>query len=113
MREFYVLRFTFYASRILFYVPRLFLFLSVRVTCMISSSVNPCSRSHSRFGFSAPVGQTPTHCPQNTHVVSGIDLSKQVPIWVSKPRPAKLIAKVYWASSAHTCTHRQHKTHLA
>src|SRR3972149_8880657 len=106
MREFYVLRFTFYASRILFYVPRLFLFLSVRVTSMISSSVNPCSRSHFRLDFSATVGQTPTHCPQNTHVVSGRGLSKKVPICVSKPRPVKLMAYVYWAASGHTCTHR-------
>ena len=40
------------------------------------------------------VGQTATHCPQKTQVVSGRGLSKKVPICVSKPRPVKLMAWV-------------------
>ena len=62
------------------------------VACMISFKSNPCSSSASRLGLSAPVGQTPTHWPQNTQVVSGMGLSKKVPMAVSKPRPLKLIA---------------------
>src|SRR4029077_17912682 len=62
------------------------------VACTISFRSNPCSSSASRLGFSAPVGQTPTHWPQNTQLVSGMGLSKKVPIPVSKPRPLKLIA---------------------
>src|SRR5574341_176114 len=65
---------------------------SLRVWLMISSGVMPCSNSHSRLGLSAPVGHTPTHCPQKTHVVAGIGLSKNVPMLVSKPRPLKLMA---------------------
>jgi hypothetical protein len=44
------------------------------------------------LGLSAPVGQTPTHCPQKTQLVSGMGLSKNVPMLVSKPRPLKLMA---------------------
>src|SRR5262249_31998347 len=62
------------------------------VACMISFRSNPCSSSASRLGLSAPVGQTPTHWPQKTQVVSGMGLSKKVLIPVSKPRPLKLIA---------------------
>ena len=62
------------------------------VACMISSSENPCLEQRLALGLSAPVGQTPTHWPQNTQVVSGMGLSKKVPIPVSKPRPLKLIA---------------------
>src|SRR5215468_1153863 len=72
------------------------------VVCTISLRSNPRSSSVSRLGLSAPVGQTPTHWPQNTQVVSGMGLSKNVPILVSKPRLLKLIAWVNCASSAHT-----------
>src|SRR5215208_3663094 len=71
------------------FLPRL---LTPRLAWMISLRSNPLSRSASRLGLSAPVGQTPTHWPQKTQLVSGIDLSKNVPIPVSKPRPLKLIA---------------------
>src|SRR5262249_12590257 len=57
------------------------------VAWMISFKSSPCSSNASRLGLSAPVGQTPTHWPQNTQVVSGMGLSKNVPIPVSKPRP--------------------------
>src|SRR5262245_23586534 len=63
-----------------------------RVAWTISSSDSPCSRSASRLGLSAPVGHTPTHWPQNTQAVSGMGLSKNVPMPVSKPRPLKLMA---------------------
>src|SRR5262245_25602045 len=62
------------------------------VACTISFKSKPCSSRDSRLGLSAPVGQTPTHWPQNTQVVSGMGLSKNVPMAVSKPRPLKLIA---------------------
>src|SRR5512138_3736100 len=86
-------------------------FLPVFIT-LISSGRTPCSSKYCRFGFSAPVGQTPTHCPHNTHVVSGMDRSKNVPICVSNPRPSKLMAYVYCASSAQTWTQRQHNRHF-
>src|SRR5262245_53013388 len=66
--------------------------LPALVAWIISFKPNPCSSSASRLGLSAPVGQTPTHWPQKTQVVSGMGLSKKVPMPVSKPRPLKLIA---------------------
>ena len=70
----------------------LILVLVAVVVSVTFSMAAPCSSSHSRLGLSAPVGHTPTHCPQNTQVVAGIGLSKNVPIEVSKPRPVKLMA---------------------
>ena len=49
----------------------------------ISSGAMPSSNRNSRLGLSAPVGQTPTHWPQNTQVDSGMERSKNVPISVS------------------------------
>ena len=60
---------------------------------MISSAGTPCSSSHWRLGLSAPVGQTPTHCPQKTQVVSGRGFSKKVPIWVSIAAPGEVDGK--------------------
>ena len=65
----------------------------------------------SALGLSAPVGHTPMHWPQNTHGDSVIGIWKLVETRVSKPRSASVSAKVYCASSAQTCTQRQHKTH--
>jgi hypothetical protein len=64
----------------------------MRVNCMMSSGVFPCSSNHSRLGFNAPVGQTPTHWPQKTQVDSGRLCPKKVSMLVSNPRPLKLMA---------------------
>src|SRR3954469_5447030 len=71
------------------------------------------SRLYSTLPFSAPVGQTPTQLPQNTHEVSGISSSKKVATWLSMPRPPHVSAKVYCTSSAQTWMQRQHITHCA
>src|SRR5690606_14076454 len=82
-----------------------------RVISRICSRSKPCSSPHCTFGLSAPVGQTPTHCPQNTHVVSGIGFSSNVAMCEWNPRLPKLSAKANCPSSAQTSTQRQHITH--
>src|SRR5436305_9129781 len=65
----------------------------VSVTVCFDSSHFPLSRrSCSLLNISAPVGQTPTQLPQNTHAESGSEVSCSVEMRASNPRPATPIA---------------------
>src|SRR5690349_7062628 len=78
----------------------------VEVTVCAGSSHLPASRmSRSDLNISAPVGQTPMQLPQYTHADSGRVTFHSVEIRASKPRPATVIANVFWASSPHASTH--------
>src|ERR1700690_3386829 len=57
----------------------------------------------------APVGQTETHCPQNSQSRSS---SKDVMIFESNPRYPKSIASTPWISS-HALTHLPHMMHFS
>ena len=55
--------------------------------------------------MSAPVGHTAMQLPQYTHAESGSGLAYSVEMRASKPRPATVIANVFWYCSPHASTH--------
>ena len=61
---------------------------------------------------SAPVGQTATHCPQLTQLLTFSPSSNAGPTCARLPRPMKSMAPTVWISS-HTRTHLPHRMHLA
>src|SRR6266404_3677280 len=74
-------------------------------SCFSSSHVPDSRISYSLDAISAPVGQTATQLPQYTHADSGSGTSSSVEMCAPNPRPATVIANVFWWSTPQASTH--------
>src|SRR5882672_12938619 len=73
--------------------------------CRASSHVPAARMSCSDLAISAPVGHTAMQLPQYTQAESGSETANSVEMRASKPRPATVIANVFWYCSPQASTH--------